>query len=327
MRELPNKTHPTALPYGSPWRDTVVVICATAAAFLLSVRFNLDERLTALTRRQERLQLDEIPIGIIVLLVCLTWFAWRRYQQARRELYARKAAETQVAAALEENRKLSRETLRMVEEERRRLALELHDELGQHLNVIKLDAVAVRESADDADAALSETIENSEAIIRGVDHVYEVLRRIIARLRPVGLDELGLAAALEHCLDQWRQRLPRARFQLRVNGECDGLGETVNLTVYRVVQEGLTNAGKHAQASRVQVVLERRESPARGDELCVTVTDDGRGMASDTLVAGHGLAGMRERVEMAGGEFSLQSAPGRGLTLVARIPLDRAGAA
>ena len=202
MRE-PRQSQPVQT--DSPWRDIMVVIGITALSIIFSAYFNLNEALYTLTRRGERYQVDELPIGMLVLLICLMWLSWRRYQQARRELHARQIAEAQLGVALAENRQLAQENLRIQEVERKHLARELHDELGQYLNAIKLDAVSIcesggRESEFSTSASLS--------IIRSVDHVHRAVSDMIGRLRPVGLDELGLVAAIEHCVDYWRQRLP-----------------------------------------------------------------------------------------------------------------------
>lgn len=154
-----------------------------------------------------------------------------------------------------------------------------------------------------------------------MDYVHATVSSMIGRLRPAGLDELGLAAAIEHCVDQWRQRLPDTRFLLSIEGNFDDLSESLTLTVYRLIQEGLTNVYKHAGASRVGVTLNRGEEATSGaDELRLTVDDDGCGMEASARVSRFGLSGMRERVEMAGGTFSLDSAPGRGLRFEARLP-------
>jgi two-component system, NarL family, sensor histidine kinase UhpB len=300
------------------WRDMAVVIAVTAVSVAASAYFNLSETLYSLTRRVERFQIDELPIGVAVLLTGLVWLAWRRFQQARRELRARRAAETRLAGAVEVNRQLAQENLRIQELERKRLARELHDELGQYLNAIKLDAVSIVDAG-----ALEGTTAGvaARAIIASVDHVHRVVRDMIARLRPVGLDELGLVAAIEHCIEKWRQRLPGTRFDLSVRGNLDGLGENLDLTLYRLIQEGLTNVYKHAHARRVQVVLERSGalSDAAGG-LHVSVADDGCGMDPEARGRGFGLSGMRERVETAGGRFVLSSVQGAGLRFEAHLP-------
>jgi two-component system, NarL family, sensor histidine kinase UhpB len=299
----------------SPWRDTLAVLIATALTIALSAHFNWSEALYALTRREERLQLDELPIGMLVLLSGLIWLAWRRNRQARQEIRARREAEAQLEEALAANRALAKETLRIQEADRKHLALELHDELGQYLNAIKLDAVSIR---DGTAADLRSPVETSDAIVRTVDHLHGVVTRMIAHLRPVALDELGLLAAIEHCIDQWRRRLPDTHFSFRSQGSFDGLDEALNLTAYRLIQEGLTNIYKHAKASHVEISLTQSAKDGRG-ELRVAVADDGCGADLGRHAGGHGLNGMRERAELSGGTFALDSAPGRGLRFEAHL--------
>jgi two-component system sensor histidine kinase UhpB len=320
MRESQAESQPSNLPRELPWRDAAVVAGITALSVALADYFNLNEALYALTRHWEHFQLDELPFGLLVLSICLIWLSWKRYRHARRELRARQIAEARLAAALAENRELAQEHLRSQEVERKHLARELHDELGQYLNAIKLDAVSICESGG-RDAQFSSNA--SLAIIRTVDHVHGAVSDIIGRLRPVGLDELGLVAAIEHCVDQWRQRLPDTRFLLSVSGNFDGLSEPLTLTLYRLIQEGLTNIYKHASAKRVEIALERSLSAHSGtDELRLMVADDGCGMESSAPISRFGLSGMRERVELAGGTFVLESAPGRGLRFEAYLPAN-----
>src|SRR5580692_1515019 len=154
MRESHTRPEPSPLTYDSPWRDVAVVIGITTFSILCSDYFNLNEALYALTRREERFQIDELPIGVLVLLICLMWLSWRRYVHAQREIAARRTAEARLEAALTENRRLGQENLRIQEVERKHLARELHDELGQYLNAIKLDAVSISEGGA-SDAAFS----------------------------------------------------------------------------------------------------------------------------------------------------------------------------
>jgi glucose-6-phosphate-specific signal transduction histidine kinase len=267
--------------------------------------------LFAVTRRWEYFQLDELPFGLLVLAIGLIWLSWRRYRQAQ-------LAEARLAGVLADNRKLAQEHLRIQELERKHLARELHDELGQYLNAIKLDAVAIGERRGCDGQFVTHT---SLSIIHSIDHVHAAVSNMIGRLRPLGLDELGLSAAIEHCVDQWRQRLPGTRFSLATSGELDDLNEPLSLTLYRLIQEGLTNVYKHAAATQVHIALERRLSvPAPGNQVFLTVADNGRGMEAQPLTSGFGLSGMRERVEMAGGTFILTSAPGCGLSFEAHLP-------
>jgi two-component system sensor histidine kinase UhpB len=296
-----------------------MVLGAAVVSVAVSARFQLSEHLYAFTRRFEFLQLDEVPVGLGVLAIGLIWVSWRRIQQARRELSARQLAETQLETVLTTNRRLTQEYLRLQESERKHLARELHDQLGQYLNAIKLDAVSIQDCAQREPELLHGS---AEKIIEAVNHVHGVVSDMIGRLRPVGLDELGLVAAIEHCVDHWQQRLPQTRFTLSVVGEFDGLEESLAITLYRLIQEGLTNVYKHAQAQQVDIILERRElPPAPAPNILLRMSDDGRGMVPTAATSRFGLSGMRERVAMAGGHFELQSTPGRGLSFEASLPV------
>jgi signal transduction histidine kinase len=324
MSETPSDSQSPNMRTEAPWRDAALVILVTFLSIVLAARFQLSELLYSLTRHFEYVQLDELPIGMLVFSTCLIGVAVARSRHAQRELEARRIAESRLERVLAQNRELAQQNLRIQESERKHLARELHDEFGQYLNVIKLDAVAIRESAGrDAVAALDAAL----AIIRAVDHVHEAVGQMIARLRPVGLDELGLVAAIEHCVEQWRERQPATRLTLELGGCLDDLPEALTLTVYRLIQEGLTNVFKHASARHAVIRLERLggagESglPREPDELRLTVSDDGRGMQAGTQRSRFGLEGMRERVEMAQGRFELASAPGQGLRFTARLPV------
>ena len=302
----------TSTPAHTVWRDIAIVVAITAACVALAAHFELNETVFHLTRQWEFVQVDELPLGLLVFALCLVWLAWRRYREARAEVLARQTAEARLAGALADNRRLAQGQLRVQEDERKNLARELHDELGQYLNAIKLDAVSIY---DPASTDLPFIRKAAFGIIQTADHVHGVVSDMIRRLRPVALDELGLAAALEHCIDHWRGRRPQTQFTLTVRGSLDGLEEPVNLTIYRIMQEGLTNAYKHADARHVDVMLERSVQ-----FLDLTVTDDGRGMQPAASHAGYGLNGMRERIEAIGGRFTLESSPGQGVNLKVSLP-------
>jgi two-component system sensor histidine kinase UhpB len=309
--------HVTSIPV--PWRDAAVIGLITAAAAVLCVRFNFSEALHRWTAPWERFQLDEIPAVLWVLVVGLAWFAARRHREAGRELQQRQAAELQLLAALADNRRLSQQGVRLQEAERKALARELHDELGQYLNVIKLDAVGLRDDASPEPAA---TCERARAIVDNCNHIHGALTGLIRQLRPVGLDELGLAAALEHCTDTWRARLPRTRLDLSISGEVADLAETLALTIYRLVQEALTNVAKHAAASRVAIRIMRTTLvDATQDIIIATVEDDGGGTELNATTRGLGIIGIRERVAALGGRLKVTSSPGGGFQLQAHLPV------
>ncbi|MGH8319838.1 MAG: ATP-binding protein [Steroidobacteraceae bacterium] len=307
---------------GAHLRDALIVAAITIATAALCAHFNVTEKLRHLTAPYEWLQLDELPSVVVVLAVSMAWFAARRYREARWEIARRTAVEAKLAASLANNRRLAQQYVELQEAQRKSLARELHDELGQYLNVIKLDAVGIR---DDRPADPAAVHARARAIVEHCNHIHGALATLLRELRPVGLDELGLEAALEHCVDAWRARLPDVMLDLSVTGDFTTLPEGLAVTVYRLVQEALTNVATHAAAHRVVVRLDRAGSGAApGETVTVAVEDDGVGTEPELPTRGLGLIGMRERVMALQGELVFKSSPGRGFQLTARIPVQPA---
>lgn len=306
-------------------RDAILVAIVTIATWVLCGLFNLTELLRRLTAPYERYQLDELPVVLLMLGLGLTWFAMRRHREARQEIMLRKSAEVQLAAALADNRRLAQQYVELQETERKALARELHDELGQYLNVIKLDAVGIR---DDSQASQAATHRRASTIVEICNHIHGTLATLIRELRPTGLDELGLAAALEHCVATWRPRLPDASLRLDIAGDFSALPESIMVTLYRLVQEALTNVAKHAAASHVNIRLERAGAHGADDDwILASVSDNGVGASPGLPTRGLGLIGMRERVMALRGTLVFTSSPGRGFELSARIPVPPEAAA
>jgi signal transduction histidine kinase len=160
------------------------------------------------------------------------------------------------------------------------------------------------------------------------DHLQLVVRDIVQRLRPPGLDELGLSAALENCVDGWRRRLPSVNIEMAVSDDLGPLDEATNITLYRLVQEGLTNVARHAHASRVEVQLQQQSVGAAGlPEVVLTMRDNGRGREAAPPNTGVGLVGMRERVEALAGRFDITSVPGSGFGFTAWLPIHQGDSA
>ena len=220
----------------------------------------------------------------------------------------------QLADSLGENRLLSQKYMMVQEDERRSLAREMHDELGQCLNAIKLDAVSIRGMTQ---TSMPEAQARADAIIELSGHVYDVVRGIMQRLRPAALDALGLHDAIGQLVGQWQRRNAAVDVRFESSGDLADLGETVNITIYRIVQECLTNIVKHAQAAHVLVSL-HRTSPT---EVCVMVRDDGRGFDVQARRTGLGLVGLRERVEALSGRLTLAARPGQGVEISATLPV------
>jgi signal transduction histidine kinase len=293
-------------------RDLVWVLAGTVIFFGFSAVFEISEKVLALTRPWERYQLDELPGVLLFLAAALSWFGWRRVREARDELARRVALEKQLAQTLAENRRLSLSHVRVQEDERKQMARELHDELGQHLNAIKIDAVTIRNWAD---SQWPEVHGAALSIVNVTNHVQDTIRDMLRRLRPAGLDELGLSAALENLVQQWQARNPATRAVLEVDAQMDGLGENENMTCYRLVQEALNNVSRHAQAHGVSIRLQRVK-----EQLVIHVADDGVGPRG-AHAPGLGLIGMRERVEALGGELTIESDAGQGFCIRAVMPV------
>ncbi len=291
------------------------------------MHFEWSERVFAWTRNAEAFQLDELAFALLTLAVGLVWFALRRWREARRELESRLATQALLAEALAAQRRLAQQSITVQEHERKRIARELHDELGQFIQAIKIDAVAIRDSADGAahepvESTRDVTAERARSIITSANHVQDSVARLIRELRPVGLDELGLSAAIEHCVEGWRNRLAPTRLSLVLDSRVDQLDEATSLTLYRIVQEALTNCARHARATRVDLKLSWCEDePTGSPQVLVQVEDDGAGADVNAVGAGLGLVGMRERLAALGGSLQLDSRPQAGFRLRARLPV------
>lgn len=238
--------------------------------------------------------------------------ARKRVEEALRE------SEGRAQELLKQNRYLTHRIFRLLEKERRHLAQELHDELGQWLTAIQAEAEAIRLGAAAKDGA---SHAGASAIIECATQVQAVIRRLVNELRPALLDALGLADSLAELISQWR-RHHGVDCQLSLEGRLDDLGESLNITVYRIVQEALTNVAKHAQASRVCLILRRVVSGGNVPEMLhLTIENDGQGLPAEASTRGAGLLGMRERTIALGGEFFVESPGGSGARIEVRLPV------
>lgn len=220
-------------------------------------------------------------------------------------------------ARLESNQaqfqQLARSVYRVQEDERRRLARELHDGLGQNLTALQHLLGLLLGQLPSADDRLRQQAEQALAICRSS---LEDTRQLARLLRPQILDDLGLAAAL-----RWLCRSQAEATGLAIELSLEtlpSLGGEIDSMLFRLVQEALTNATRHAQAERIEVQLR-----ARAGWLRLTVSDDGIGLpAGRSLAPGTGLGGMQERVRLFGGQLQLEPGPAGGLRVSVRLPID-----
>jgi two-component system, NarL family, sensor histidine kinase UhpB len=239
--------------------------------------------------------------------------AFNRMAQAVQDKVVAERKAHEAEARLEERREMASLADQRVEEERRLIAHELHDEFGQSVTAIRSLALAIVSRAGERDA---ETGNVARLISEEAARLYDAMHGLIPRLTPLSLDTLGLADTLENLVRDWQRRHPSIALSLRQQLTED-LGPSVTLAIYRVVQEGLINALRHAQASRVDIVVD-----CDSQRILVTVTDDGRGLSDEWLRPGHfGLRGLKDRVQQLRGVFSIGAAAGRGVQLTAEIPM------
>ncbi|EDN70054.1 sensory transduction histidine kinase [Beggiatoa sp. PS] len=232
-----------------------------------------------------------------------------------------KQAQAETLRLLEENRFLIHRSMAIKEEELKRLAYELHDEFGQCITAIQADAETIVDLAarkQQQPIILNKINLSANAILEVSSHAYDVVHSLMQQLRPSGLDELGLVEALRDLVSTWQARHKKTRCIFRATGELHHLGETINIQVYRVVQECLTNIAKYAQASHVSIKL-TVDSVKKILILCVQ--DNGQGMNLTQYKRGLGLIGMRERATALEGNLQLESALGDGVQITLIIPI------
>jgi len=205
------------------------------------------------------------------------------------------------------------------EQEKSRVARELHDELAQSLTALKMDTIWLRDQLPREPGPLAQKLDDMLAML---DASVAATRRIAADLRPLLLDDLGLLPAIEWLVQNFTQRhgLP---CELEADEDLE-LAEPHATAVFRIVQESLANAAKHSRASRVRVALARK-----GSQLFLTVEDDGIGFSPDAARKPNslGLAGLRERTQLLKGGIRIDSQPGRGTVVAVRLPVPDAGEA
>jgi PAS domain S-box-containing protein len=243
----------------------------------------------------------------------------RYYTVILRDITLRKQSEDALKRSQQELRELSARVLEAREEEKTRIARELHDELGQLLTALKMDLSWLRERLPAADPDVSGKAAQMHAML---EQTVSSTRRIAADLRPLMLDDLGLAEAAGWLVNDFSGRSGvRCEIQLSGDGAFENLDGSIATALYRALQESLTNIARHSEAKNAWVVL-----AIDGGELYLEVEDDGRGIAPENLAKARslGLKGMRERVSYLGGSLDIARAPRGGTRLRLRVPVQRA---
>lgn len=248
-----------------------------------------------------------------------------------KEVIERKRAEEEARTTIEENRRLTSQLINVREAEHRALARELHDEMGQCLTTIKTDAILVKERTircpiyEQGDKCSKEIGRSAEEIVKVTAHVYDIVHSMMRRLRPSTLDDLGLEATLQSCISAAKLNDRGVECHHTFSGRLDTLGELINITLYRVLQEALTNVAKHAHANNVWIEVIRDENigpDKSGDVVRMRVCDDGQGMDVEAKTRRFGLIGLRERLRAVNGTFQMESEQGKGTFVTVAIPVQ-----
>jgi len=221
---------------------------------------------------------------------------------------------------LEENRQLTHLIQKHIEDERRSLARELHDELGQYVTAIKTFAVGIvnKTKPSKDNPGIPDIEANARVIVSAANQIYDGMHNIVRQLRPGSLDNLGLAETLKDVVSVFQTQNPNIKINLQLKGDLQGLGETVSINLYRIVQESLNNALKYANATTIEIAL----SKSTMGDLQLSIKDNGIGMDVEAVdqTKHFGLLGMRERVQALHGNFSVEAAVNRGTAIHINIP-------
>ena len=215
------------------------------------------------------------------------------------------------------NQLLTKRSLEIQEEERRNLSQELHDELGQTITAIKAVAVSISNKTTLEKRYINSSV---KTIVEYSDHVYQVAKNMMHRLRPSVLDEFGLVKALQNMIDEWNDNQNNIFCDFTFLDVPTDLSESLKINIYRIIQESLTNILKHSNASQVTVVI-KKDRLDNTERINLKIEDNGIGIDQDKIIPGFGLLGMKERVEMNGGIFEFESSVGNGVKINIFVPI------
>ena len=217
------------------------------------------------------------------------------------------------------NQLLTKRSLEIQEEERQNLSQELHDELGQTITAIKAVAVSISNKTTIEKRYINSSV---RTIVQYSDHIYQVAKNMMHRLRPSVLDEFGLVKALQNMIDEWNDNQENIFCDFTFEDIPSYLSDSLRISLYRITQEGLTNTLKYSKASKVNVKI-RKVVDDGVEKINLKIEDNGIGMDKDGVKPGFGILGMRERVEMNEGQFKIDSSPGDGVKISILVPIDK----
>jgi len=276
--------------------ETAVIPLTFIAAFIISAHFDVFDQFYLWARKYENtIDIDEISFASFLTLIALVWFSLSRVKESQ--------------VLIKRNQSLLNRVIQVQEEERKRIAHDLHDDLGQYINAIKTQA-AILSAYENSEVQLLAT-----KIMSNTDHAFNSAKHLITSLRPLALDELGLAVALQYLIDTWQANTEnKTKVHFVLNDDIDHFNEQTTMIIFRVIQEALTNIAKHANAKNVSISISYLINI-----LTVKIIDDGIGFDTHQKTFGLGLIGIGERIEMLNGKLKIQSALNKGTEISIQI--------
>ena len=214
---------------------------------------------------------------------------------------------------LKKNRELTNIIQKHIEDERRSLARELHDELGQYVSAIKIFAQNINNKSDGNDDIKT----SASSVTSAANQIYDGMHNIIKKLRPSSLDNLGLSETIQDSVSVWQNQYKGLKFSLKIKGDINDLGEEININIYRIIQESMNNSIKHSQATEITIYLSLLRKSIK-----LEFSDNGVGFDKKILKTSKqfGLIGIKERVQSLKGNFELVTSPSKGTSLIILIP-------
>jgi two-component system sensor histidine kinase UhpB len=241
-------------------------------------------------------------------------YAFNSMADSLQEGMAARERAREATQALAQSRELTHVIQARIEEVRGQIARELHDELGQQVTAIKSVGMAIAHRAKGVDKQIEDS---ARMVMDCADAIYEEVHQLVTKLRPLALDRFGLQDALQDLWEEAQSRHPNVQITLSVDAPLDKLADNLATAVYRIMQESLTNALRHAQASHIEMQVRLNQ-----DKLHIEVKDDGNGPAKDWQSSGHfGVVGMGERAQGLGGHLVFEALLPQGARVWAELPL------
>jgi two-component system sensor histidine kinase UhpB len=309
--------------------EAILILTSTISMYFIASYFQFAESWQEWAQHKEKYQFDELVFVFLTFSICLILFTYRRYKDLETSLKHNivisnrlENKNTEISTLLNQNRELINHITQAREMERNQLANDLHDVFGQHLAAIDVNlAVAIKYSKDDDKLnPILNTIQTSAS------HLINVTRSQLHSIKQPSLKSVGLSASIESFVSQWLVSFPSYQLSISTHVEDSWVDYDTGLSIYRCIQESLSNIVKHAKASAIIISVRTHKNKVANEsgekEIVLIIQDDGVGLTSGKKPAsGFGIIGMRERISALSGEFFIEPCEPTGTKIQIKIPL------